>query len=94
MRFFHYYLDTKENNTEFKKIMRRFEIGYLHKKINLFDKKYMFVLIDANRAEFFQRLISLEEFSFRVHGMFDIFVYDPNILDNTPPSLPNLIVSE
>jgi hypothetical protein len=92
MRFFHYYLDTKENNIEFKKIMSRFKIGYSHKKINLFDKKYMFVLIDGDRAEYFQKLISLEEFSFRIHGMFDIFVYDPN-LDNTPPSLPNLIVN-
>ena len=41
MRLFHYYIDTKDNNTEFKKTMRRFKINYSHKKINLFDRKYV-----------------------------------------------------
>jgi len=81
MRLFHYYLDTKDNNIEFKKIMRRFKIDYSHKKIKLFDKKYVFKLIDIDKGEYFQKLISLDIFSFNIHGALDIFVYNPNLED-------------
>ena len=81
MTFF-YYINTKTNNSEFKKVMRRFKIEYHLKQINLFDRKYMFIKI-INQEEYFQKLLSLEILSFRVHGSIDIFIYNPNLDDTT-----------
>ena len=81
MTFF-YYINTKSNNSEFKKAMRRFKIEYHLKQINLFDRKYMFIKI-INQEEYFQKLLSLEILSFRVHGSIDIFIYNPNLDDTT-----------
>jgi hypothetical protein len=87
MRSFHYYIDTKDNNTEFKKTMRRFKINYSHKKINLFDRKYMFILIESDKAEYFQKLIAIGDiFSFNIHGAVDIFIYKPPNLEDTQQS--------
>jgi len=51
MAFF-YYLDTKTNNLEFKKVMRRFKLEYNQKKINMFDTKYSFFkIVDLTQEE-------------------------------------------
>ena len=77
MAFF-YYINTKPNNSEFKKVMRRFKIEYHLKQINLFDRKYTFIKI-INQEEYFQKLLTLEILSFRVHGSIDIFIYNPDL---------------
>jgi len=79
---FYYYLNTETNNLEFKKVMRRFKLLYIQKKINMFDMKYTFIkIIDLTQEEYFSKLLQLEILSFHVHITLDIFNPDFN---NTP----------
>jgi len=85
MAFF-YYLNTKTNNLEFKKVMRRFKLEYNQKKINMFDMKYTFIkIVDLTQEEYFSKLLRLEILSFPVHRTLDIFIFNPNF-NNTPSS--------
>jgi len=71
---FYYYLNTKPNNLEFKKTMRRFKLEYMQKKINMFDVKYTFIkIVDLTQEEYFSKLLQLELLSFHVHITLDIF---------------------
>ena len=75
---FYYYLNTESNNLEFKKIMRKFKLKYIQKKINMFDMKYTFIKIfDLTQEEYFSKLLQSELLSFHVHITLDIF--SPNL---------------
>ena len=77
---FFYYINTKPNNSEFKKAMRRFKIEYQLKQINLFDRKYTFIkIINQSQEEYLHKLLTLEILSFRVHSSIDIFIYNPDL---------------
>ena len=79
MAFF-YYINTKNNNLEFKKTMRRFKIEYSKKTVNLFDVNYIFIkIVNLTQEQYFQKLLILDILSFRVYLSLDIFVYNPTL---------------
>ena len=79
MAFF-YYINTKNNNIEFKKTMRRFKIEYSKKTVNLFDVNYIFIkIVNLTQEQYFHKLLTLDILSFRVHLSLDIFVYNPTL---------------
>lgn len=64
----YYYLNNEKNNEEFDKLMNALEINVYKSTITLFSKRYVFISIDNDKKEFFQKLI--------ISGIFqNFFIY-------------------
>ena len=64
----YYYLDNEKNNEEFDTLMNALEINVYKSTITLFSKRYVFISIDNDKKDFFQKLI--------ISGIFqNFFIY-------------------
>jgi len=84
MRSFFYFLNTKNNNKEFRNIMKHFKVEYQQQKINLFGRSCTFIKIIEPKDEFFWRMVELKFklFSFQILVLHDIIIY-PDLVDTT-----------
>ena len=53
----YYYLDNEKNNEEFNTLMNALEIHSYKSTITLFSKRYVFISIDNDNKDFFQKLL-------------------------------------
>ena len=68
MTLYYYYLDNEKNNEKFDTLMNALEINVYKSIITLFSKRYVFISIDNDKKEFFQKLI--------ISGIFkNFFIY-------------------
>ena len=68
MTLYYYYLDNEKNNEEFDTLMNALEINVYKSTITLFSKRYVFISIDKDKKDFFQKLI--------ISGIFqNFFIY-------------------
>lgn len=64
----YYYLNNEKNNEEFDTLMNALEINVYKSTITLFSKRYVFISIDNDKKDFFQKLI--------ISGIFqNFFIY-------------------
>jgi len=84
MKSFFYFLNTKNNNKEFRNIMKHFKVEYQQKKINLFGGSCTFIKIIEPKDEFFWRLVGLkcQLFSFQIFVVHDTLIH-PDLVDTT-----------
>ena len=65
----YYYLDNEKNNEEFNTLMNALEIHSYKSTITLFSKRYVFISIDNDNKDFFQKLL--------ISGVFKNFLIYP-----------------
>jgi len=74
---FLYYINTKENNKEFRKAMKHFNLKYEQKTATFYKIKYNLINIIENKNDFFDKLTTSdmrrELFSFQIFTENDVY---------------------
>ena len=64
---FYYYLEDEKNTENFTKLMNALEIHSYKSTITLFSKRYVFISIDNDKKDFFQKLLISGVFQFTIY---------------------------